>query len=139
MQAENGTAAYQDSMKASARLVFWTFAWLATLAFAKFGPEHLWDSQQTVASWAAVALNIVVGIGYFVAFTRFLREADELQRKIVLDALTATLGVGWIGGFAYVVADGAGLIDYEANIAIFPTLLGVVYMITVAIGTIMYR
>jgi hypothetical protein len=47
--------------------------------------------------------------------------------------------VGWIGGFAYVVADGAGLIDYEANIAIFPTLLGVVYMITVAIGTIRYR
>ncbi|HEU4867471.1 MAG TPA: hypothetical protein VFV09_07060 [Actinomycetota bacterium] len=138
MQAENGTAAYQDSIKASARLMFWTLAWVATLAFAKFGPEHLWDSQQT-ASWAAVALNTVVGIGWIVAFTHFLREADELQRKIVQDALTATLGVGWIGGFAYVVADGAGLVDFDANIAVFPTLLGVVYLITVLIGTIRYR
>jgi hypothetical protein len=139
MQAENGTAAYRDSMKATARMVVWTFAWLATLAFAKFGPDLLWDTEQTVASWAAVALNLVVGIGWIVAFTQFLREADELQRKIVQDALTATLGVGWIGGFAYVVADAAGLVDQEVNIAVFPSLLGVVYMITVLVGTIRYR
>lgn len=139
VQAQNDTGEYVDSIKASARLMLWTLAWVATLAFAKFGPDFLWDSQQTVASWAAVAFNLVVGIGWIVAFTRFLREADELQRKIVQDALAAALGVGWIGGFAYVVADGAGLVDYDVNIAVLPTLLGVVYMIAILVGTIRYR
>lgn len=139
MQAQNETMDYRSSNKASARLVLWTLAWVATLALAKFGPDLLWDSQQTVASWAAVAFNFVVGIGWIVAFTRFLREADELQRKIVQDALAAALGVGWIGGFAYVVADAAGLVDYDVNIAVLPTLLGVVYMIAILVGTIRYR
>ena len=45
---------------------------------------------------------------------------DELQRKILQDALTITLGVGWVGGFAYVVADAAGLVADGVNIAVFP-------------------
>jgi hypothetical protein len=119
--------------------MLWTLAWVATLAFAKFGPELLWSTRQTVASWAAVAVNLVVGMGWIVAFTRFLREVDELQRKIIQDALAAALGVGWIGGFAYVVADAAGLVDYDVNIAVLPTLMGVVYMVAVLVGTLRYR
>jgi hypothetical protein len=126
-------------MKTSIRLVLWTLAWAATLALAKFGPELSWDSQQAVASWAAVAANLVVGIGWIVAFTRFLRGIDELQRKIVQDALAITLGVGWVGGFAYVVADAAGLVAYDVNLAVFPALLGVVYMIAFVVGKIRYR
>ncbi len=121
------------------RLVLWTLGWAATLALAKFGPDLLWDSEQTAASWAAVAVNLAVGIGWIVAFTHFLREADELQRKIVQDALAATLGVGWIGGFAYVVANGAGLVEQEVDVAVLPTLMGVVYLIAILVGTIRYR
>ena len=94
----------------TARFALWTLAWLVTLAVAKVGPELLWDSQQVAASWAAVVVNLVVGIGWIVAFARYLQAQDELQRKILQDALTITLGVGWVGGFAYVVADAAGLI-----------------------------
>ena len=136
MQAHDETGDYRDSIMATARFVLWTLAWLATLALAKFGPELLWDSQQTVASWAAVAANLVVGIGWIVAFTRFLRQLDELQRKIIQDALAAALGVGWVGGFAYVVADAAGLVDYDVDIAVLPALLGVVYMIAFVVSTI---
>lgn len=96
-KAHDEAGDYRDSIKATARLMLWTLAWVATLAFARFGPELLWDSQQTMASWAAVAVNLVVGIGWIVAFTRFLQEVDELQRKIIQDALAASLGVGWVG------------------------------------------
>ncbi len=139
MQAHDQTGDYRASNKATARFMLWTLAWVATLAFAKFGPELLWSTRQTVASWAAVAVNLVVGMGWIVAFTRFLREVDELQRKIIQDALAAALGVGWIGGFAYVVADAAGLVDYDVNIAVLPTLMGVVYMVAVLVGTLRYR
>ncbi|AWW41955.1 hypothetical protein [Streptomyces cadmiisoli] len=128
----------RNEIKASVQLVLWTLAWALTLALAKFGPELLWDEQQ-VASWAAVAVNFVAGIGWIVAFTRFLRVLDELQRKIMQDALAVTLGVGWVVGFAYVVADGADLGARDVDVAVLPGLMGVVFMIAFAVGRIRYR
>lgn len=138
MQAQDQTGGgYQDSLKASARLALWTLAWTATVALAKFGPSSLWDSEP--ASWAAVGANVAVGIGWIVAHARYLRDVDELQRKVMQDALAVTLGVGWVGGFAYVVADAADLIAHDANIGTFPALLAVVYVIAIAVGNLKYR
>ncbi|MFG1875200.1 hypothetical protein ACGFIV_10210 [Sphaerisporangium sp. NPDC049003] len=94
MQAHTTTGDYRESTKATVRLVLWTLAWAATLALAKFGPDLLWDPQQPVASWAAVAVNLAVGIGWIVAFTRFLQRVDELQRKVMQEALAISLGAG---------------------------------------------
>lgn len=138
MQSQDQTGGYQEATKATARLALWTFAWVATLALASFGPRLLWDSQP-VASWAAVAVNLVVGIGWIAAHARYLRGIDELQRKIMQDALAVTLGVGWVLGFAYVVADAADLIAYDADIGVFAALLGVVYMIAFVVGQLRYR
>jgi hypothetical protein len=128
-----------NEIKASARLVLGTLAWAATLALAKFGPQLLWDPQQRVASWAAVAVNLAVGIGWIVAFTRFLRALDELQRKITQDALAVTLGVGWVLGFAYVAADTASLVARDVDIAVLPALMGVVFLVAFVVGKIRYR
>ena len=78
-------------------------------------------------------------VGWIVAFTRYLRALDELQRKIMLDSLAVTLGVGWVLGFAYVVADGAGLVANEAGVAVLSALLSVVYMTAIVIGRLRYR
>lgn len=137
MQAHQFTDGYQEAFKASTGLAIWTFAWVATLALARYGPTHLWESQ--TASWAAVTLNLAIGVGWIFAHLRYLRGIDELQRKIMQDALVVTLGVGWIGGFAYVVADAAGLIAYDARTGAFPALLAVVYMIAIAVGHLRYR
>ncbi|MGX1915674.1 hypothetical protein ACWIID_43800 [Streptomyces phaeochromogenes] len=128
-----------NEIKASARLVLWTLAWAATVALAKFGPRYLWDPPQQVASWAAVAVNLAVGIGWIVAFTRFLRALDELQRKIMQDALAVTLGVGWILGFSFVVTDDASLVARDVDIAVLPALMGVVFVIAFVVGKIRYR
>ena len=138
MQTRNQTGGDQDAIKLTARLALWTLAWTATLALAKFGPSLLWDSQP-VASWAAVATNLAVGIGWIVAHARYLRGIDELQRKIMQDALAVTLGVGWVAGFAYVVADAADLIAHDAEIGVFAALLAVVYMIAIVVSNIRYR
>ncbi|WP_151770766.1 hypothetical protein [Streptomyces abyssomicinicus] len=112
---------------------------MATLALAKFGPQLLWDPPQRVASWAAVAVNLAVGVGWIVAFIRFLRALDELQRKIMQDALAVTLGVGWVVGFSYVVADAADLVARDVDIAALPALMGVVFMIAFVVGKVRYR
>jgi hypothetical protein len=139
VQAHTTTGGYRESTKATIRLALWTLAWTATLASAKFGPGLLWDSRQPVASWAAVTVNLAVGIGWIVAFTRFLQRVDELQRKVMQEALAISLGAGWVGGFAYVVADAAGLITYDVDTAVLPALLGVVFVIAFAAGMIRYR
>jgi len=140
MQAHTETTDYRDSNKKAAQLVLWTLIWLATLAAARFGPEFVWDAQQQpVASWVAVAVNVFVGIAWIVAFTRLLRALDDLQRKIMQDALAVTLGVGWVVGFAYFVADAAGLLPQGVNIALFPVLLGVIFVIAFIVGRIRYR
>ena len=138
MQAHIQTGGYQESTRLTVRLALWTIAWTATLALAQFGPDLIWDGQQA-ASWAAVALNLAAGIGWIVAHARFLRGIDELQRKIMQDALAVTLGVGWVTGFAYVAAESADLLGFDADFGIFSALLGVVYMLAIAGGNLRYR
>lgn len=139
MQARIVTEGYRASNRATGLLVLWGTAWAATLALAKFGPGNLWESQQTAASWAAVVVNLAVGLGWIVAYTRFLGAIDELERKIMLDALAVTLGAGFIGGLGYVVADTAGLVADDVNIGVFFALLGAVFVIAFFTGRIRYR
>ena len=119
-------------------LAIWTIAWVASLALAKFGSSGLWDSNP-VLSWIAIAANVAVGIGWIVAHARYLRGVDDLQRKILMDALAIALGAGLVGGLAFSVANGAGLVSFDSDIAFVSILMGVVYIITVAVGTLRYR
>lgn len=128
-----------NEAKASGRLVLWTVAWAATLALAKFGPAMLGNAAQPAVGWAAVAVNLGVGVGWIVAFIRFLRAVDELQRKILQDALAITLGAGWVVGFAYVVADNADLVARDIDIAALPGFMGLVFVTAFAVGKIRYR
>lgn len=137
MQPESGAGGYRESTRRTLGLVIWTGAWVVTLALARFGPEFIWGAQP-VASWTAVAVNLLVGAGWIVAWTRFLRTLDDLQRKIIQDAMAATLGVGWVVGFGYVAANAAGLVA-DVEIAVFPALLGVVFVIAFVVGKIRYR
>lgn len=133
----DATGKYRESMKATAALAIWTVAWLATLAVARFGPGLLWNDEQQAVSWAVVVVNLLVGAGVIIAFTSYLGKADELDRKIMLDALAVTLGIAWVIGFAYVVAHAAGLITID--IAVLLAAPGVVFAIAVVGGRIRYR
>lgn len=138
MQAQNQIDGYQAAFRVSAGLALWTLAWVVTVALARFGPSHLWHAQPVV-SWMAVAVNLAVGVGWIVAHARYLRGIDELQRKIMQDALAVTLGAGWVAGFAYVAADADGLISYDVSVGGFSVFLAVVYMVAIAVGHIKYR
>jgi hypothetical protein len=136
MDATDAAPNYRESIRATAALAVWTLAWLATLALAQFGPELLWAGEPTW-SWVAVVVNLLVGVGVIVAFTRYLSRADELDRKIMLDALAVTLGVAWVTGFAYVVANAAGLVTIDIGVLLAAP--GVVFVLAVVVGKIRYR
>ncbi len=138
MQTKDNAVNYRQQNRTTLQLALWTLAWLLSLAAARFGPELLWGTHP-VPNWIAVGVNVVIGIAWIISFARFLRAQDELWRKISLDAVGITLGVGWVVGFGYVVAEAAGLISFDLNLALFPALLGVVYILAVGIGWIRYR
>jgi hypothetical protein len=128
----------QRSMRNVLSLALWTLAWTGTLALASFGPNWLWDSQPVV-SWIAIAVNLVFGVGWIAVHAKFLRGVDDLQRKIMLDAIAIALGVGLVGGFAYAAANNIGLIPFDVSIAILMALMSVVYLLGIAVGNLRYR
>ncbi|MEU4690943.1 hypothetical protein [Actinoplanes sp. NPDC023714] len=128
-----------SELKATGLLALGTFGWTATIALARFGPGLLWETSNQVASWGAVALNVVAGFGWIVTFIRYLRAVDELERKIMLDALAVTLGVAWVAGFAYVVAHAADLVASELDVAALSVLMAVVFVGTIGVSKFRYR
>jgi hypothetical protein len=128
-----------SELKATAQLAVGTFTWTATVALAKFGPGMLWDADQRVLSWGAVVVNVIAGLAWIVTIIRFLRAVDELQRKIMLDALGITLGVGWVAAFAYVVADGAEIVTQDLDVAALSVLMAVVFLAAIGAGNFRYR
>jgi hypothetical protein len=119
-------------------LAVWTVAWVASLALVQFGSKFWWDGNP-VLSWIALGLNVAIGIGWIVAHARYLRRSEDLQRKVLLEALAIALGVGVVGGLAYAAANNIGLIDLDFGLAIFPVLAGLTYVVATAVGNLRYR
>ena len=138
MEASPATDTYRTELRATGGLLAWGAAWVASLALARFGPG-IWGESLPVVTWVAVAVNVVVGVGWIVAFARFLRAIDDLNRKILQDALAAALGAGWVLGSAYVAAEAAGVIPIALDFAALPITMGTVFLGAFLGGKIRYR
>lgn len=75
--------------------VGWIFIWSLTFVVASFLLKK--DLVSGPARWGVAIFPTLVGIGTIMVYRRFLVQADELQRKIQLDALAFGFGVGVIG------------------------------------------
>ena len=128
----------ERAFRAVIPLAAWTVAWVATLALAQFGPVGLWHGDP-VASWIAIVANVAAGVAWIVVHARYLAAVDDLQRKILMDALGLALGVGLVVGFAHSVASRHDLVTLEADIGFVSALMGVTYVLVTAIGTLRYR
>lgn len=115
-----------------------TLLWVVSLALASFGPGELWQRTSPL-SWIAVGLTVAMGIVWIVVHARFLRASDELDRKILLDAMGIALGVALVGGFALGAAENAGLLAWESDIAAVSMLAALTYMVAIAVGKVRYR
>ena len=69
--------------------VVWLVAFAATALLLKHWPELVPGLPLRVA---LIALTAALGVAMVLAFIRFLREADELVRKIHLEGLAVAFG-----------------------------------------------
>jgi len=127
-----------NTSRNTTRLKCWSFAWVATIALATFGPRFIWDFA-TMPTILGVLLNLGIGFGMIVTNKRYLQGLDEMQRKIFLDACGVTLGVGLICGISYELLEDIKLITYQPEISHLILLMCLVFMTTTFAGNRRYR
>ena len=134
-----GTSAWASRMiRNTLGLAAWTAAWVASLAFAAFGPVALWN-REPVPTLLAIGLNVVIGVGMLLANRRNLQAMDELQRTVQLQAMAWTLGAGLVGGLAWTLFDRHNLVPFDSEIAHLVVFMGLVYLAGTLAGVRRYR
>ena len=103
-----------------------------------FGPKFLWN-KALVFTLLAIGLDIAVGIGMVLANKNYLAELDELQRKVQLNSMGITLGVGLIAGVPLSVMDAYHVIPFHADIAYLLILMALTFAGSNLYGTWRYR
>jgi len=89
------------------------------------------------AQWVVGGLPLVTGLFVMVPFAKFLRENDELQRKIQLEALALGFGGGFFSLMGYAVLENVGAPALDLGDA--PMVLMAFYMLGLFLGWRRYR
>ena len=76
----------------------WLFVWMASFVAGVFAIKNQWISPG-LATWLAIAGSTAFGLIAVRKYMHFLREADELLRKIHLEALALGFGAGLVANF----------------------------------------
>ena len=127
-----------QTKKNTLRLGWWTGAWVLASAGAAFGPRFLWDFN-TLPTVLGVLVHIGIGFGMIRMFRQYLLGLDELQRKIELDAMALTLGVGMVVGVSYELLEDIKLITFEPEISHLIILMGLTFGIGIIVGNRRYQ
>ncbi len=114
----------------------WAIVWAASLALITFLSKYEWYSG--FPTIAAFTIQTGIGIGMIFAYIRFLKNLDEMERKIQLDALAISVGVTVVGFASYSILDKSGVVpDLKSSYLI--AFMALVYMAAILIGRIRYR
>jgi len=115
----------------------WALAWVTTLALTAFLSRYEWYSS-TFPTMIGFVVHSGIGLAMFFAYKRFLRELDEMERKIQLDALASSVGMAVIGFSAYSILAKAGYVP-ELEPSYLIVLIALTYIAGVIIGRIRYQ
>jgi hypothetical protein len=87
--------------------------------------------------WLVATVPTLAGAALLVAYTRYLREIDELQRAIQLQAMAFGFGGGFLAICGYVTFQplGAPEVDSYSLLAVMP----IFYAIATLVGSGRYR
>ena len=134
----NETSCEQQGNHYIKQLALWTLAWVASTALLRFGAEFIWD-YQAAFSIAALMAHLALGFAMIMVNVKHLANLDELQRKITMDAMGITLGVGLIAGIAYEQLEDIKLISFEPEINHLIMIMAFTYIISILIGNRKYQ
>ena len=115
----------------------WALAWVASLFLTSFLSDYEWYSS-TIPTMIGLVIHAGIGLAMFFAYKRFLKELDEMERKIQLDALASSVGITVIGFSTYSILEKAGFLP-DLNPSNLIVLIALTYMVAVIIGRVRYQ
>ncbi|MCH9648666.1 MAG: hypothetical protein K0U98_10535 [Deltaproteobacteria bacterium] len=94
------------------RIKVWGLSWMGSFLAIFFGSR--WELLHSPGVALVLALvSTALGVKTILAYRHFLSEADELRRKIELDALALGFGVGVVGSFSYFLLERTGWVTEQ--------------------------
>ena len=115
----------------------WALAWALTLAGISYAADQSWyDSIAVIV--AGFAIHLAIGIKLVFVFRKFIKEADELERKIQLDALAFSVGVVIVSFSSYSILEKSFQVP-ELTPSIMLVILSVAYMVGIIVGRRLVR
>jgi hypothetical protein len=117
---------------------FWAGSWVLACALLRFGPEFLWPGQFAITAVVAV-LSLGVGVGAILAMRDVLQSADELHRKVLLEAMAIALGVGMVAGTTYPMMASYELLPSGVDMSALILLMGATFLVSMVIGLRRYQ
>lgn len=109
------------------RVAIWTVVWLLSMALVSFGPTFLWDSNVTI-TLIFTGINIVCGFIMIRHNVRYLLMLDEMIRKMHLEAMSISLGVGIVFGFAYSLLSANDILPSKMGMSILAVVFSLTYL-----------
>ncbi len=123
-----------QTWKTTKGLAKWTGLWLVSLALFTFGPMFLWDYNAVLSSIALI-VNLFMGFKMIMANKVHLEGLDEMQQRIMLEAMAISLGTTMIVGAAFGVMEAVKLVSFQPNASLLLFVMGISY----GVGTLISR
>jgi hypothetical protein len=116
----------------------WSAAWVVSMAITVFAPKFIWDFN-TLLTIIGVVINLAVGFGMLLANRVYLRGLDEMQQKIMFDAMGLCLGVGLVVGLSYELLEDIKLITFQPEIGHLVIIMCLTYLGGIIAGQRKYK
>ena len=116
--------------------LIWLFSWSLAWVAASLALKEGWVAAG-VPSVAVAVLPTILGVGMMIAYWKFVRQADELQRKIQLDALALGFGTGVVGAVAYQLLERADVIS-KVDVTDMSSIMMFAFAIGILVGARRY-
>jgi hypothetical protein len=142
-QLKSPANGYQSRVwKGNLRLFLWNGAWAAATMLMALGPKFLWHKVLAFTLPAIgldLALDLALGVGVILATKRYVMELDELQQRVLLNALGITVGVAMIAVPPLSVMDVAHMLPFHVNISHLIMLMAVTFVVSLVYGSVRYQ
>ena len=116
---------------AQRRILLWSLLWALSVIVVTLAIRRWHLSSGLILT--GIAANSLFGVATLLAYRRFLRDVDELRRKIELDALALAFGIGVVGGMTYWLLTISGAVSSSSFGFVFAAMI-LVYPAGVLIG-----
>lgn len=129
---DSGSWTSTDRDRRSQRAVLgWSALWVGAFLICDQAIARDWiDGDPGVI--VATVVVCLLALGWVAAYIRFLRNADELVRRIQLEAMAVALGAGLVSGFAIILLEDGDVIEARPSIPLVVMTLG--YVVAVIVG-----